>query len=81
MSIRFTRKQWQDSNKKPEDRRTAEEKKADKQKNRTTQLRKHPRRVRFRELVQAVENKWPGYQHIKDERVLEAVARRAGNNA
>ena len=81
MSIRFTRKQWQDSNDKPEDRRTAEEKKADKQKNRTTQLRKAPRNVRFRELVQAVENKWPGHEHIKGERVLEAVARRAGNNA
>jgi hypothetical protein len=77
MSIRFTRKQWQDSNKKPEDRRTAEEKNADKQKNRTTQLRKHPRRVRVRELVQAVEQQWEGHEVIKDKRVLEAVARRA----
>lgn len=81
MSIRFTRKQWLDSNQKPEDRRTAEEKKADKQKNKTTRLTKAPRRVRFRELVQAVENRWPGYEYIKDERVLQAVARRAGDNA
>jgi hypothetical protein len=79
MSIRFTRKQWQDSNKKPEDRRTAEEKKADK--NKTTQLRKAPRNVRFRQLVQAIEQEWEGYEVIKDERVLKAVARRAGNNA
>jgi hypothetical protein len=77
MSIRFTRKQWLDSNKKPEDRRTAEEKKADKQKNRTTQLRKHPRRVRFRNFVQAVEQQMVDGQVVANKRVLEAVARRA----
>jgi len=77
MSIRLTRQQWLDSNKKPEDLRSPEERKADKQKNKTTRLTKAPRSVRFRNLVQAVEQQWEGYEVIKDERVLEAVARRA----
>jgi|694.fasta_scaffold00823_49 hypothetical protein len=81
MSIRFTRKQWLDSNQKPNDRRTAEERRADKQKNKTTRLTKAPRRVRFRELVQAVEQKWEGHEVIKDKRVLEAVARRANSQS
>jgi hypothetical protein len=77
MSIRLTRRQWVDSNKKPEDSRSPEERKADKQKNRTTQARKAQRHIRFRERVQAVEQRWDGYEAIKDPRVLEAVARRA----
>jgi hypothetical protein len=76
MSIRLTRRQWLDSNKKPEDSRSPEERKADKEKNRTTRLTKAPRQVRFRELVQAVEQQWDGHEVIKDKRMLEAVARR-----
>jgi hypothetical protein len=77
MSIRLTRRQWIDSNKKPEDLRSPEERKASKKNNPTTQARKAPRQVRFRELVQAVEQQWDGHEVIKDPRVLEAVARRA----
>jgi hypothetical protein len=77
MSIRLTRRQWLDSNKKPEDSRSPEERKASKKNNPTTQARKAPRQVRFRELVQAVEQQWDGHEVIKDKRVLEAVARRA----
>jgi hypothetical protein len=77
MSIRLTRRQWLDSNKKPEDLRSPEERKADKKNNPTTQARKAPRQVRFRELAQAVEQQWDGHEVIKDPRVLEAVARRA----
>ena len=77
MSIRLTRRQWLDSNKKPEDLRSPEERKAPKKNNPTTQARKAPRQVRFRELVQAVEQQWDGHEVIKDPRVLEAVARRA----
>jgi hypothetical protein len=77
MSIRLTRRQWLDSNKKPEDSRSPEERKAFKKNNPTTQARKAPRQVRFRELVQAVEQQWDGHEVIKDKRVLEAVARRA----
>jgi hypothetical protein len=77
MSIRLTRRQWLDSNKKPEDSRSPEERKASKKNNPTTQARKAPRQVRFRELVQAVEQQWDGHEVIKDSRVLEAVARRA----
>jgi hypothetical protein len=76
MSIRLTRRQWLDSNKKPEDSRSPEERKASKNNNPTTQARKAPRQVRFRELVQAVEQQWDGHEVIKDPRMLEAVARR-----
>jgi hypothetical protein len=77
MSIRLTRRQWLDSNKKPEDSRSPEERKASKKNNPTTQARKAPRQVRFRNFVQAVEQQWDGHEVIKDPRVLEAVARRA----
>ena len=78
MSIRHTRKQWSDLNGKSEPRKTKAERKAES--NRTTRVTKAPRKVRLRELVQAVENRWPGHEHIQDARVLDAVARRAKSN-
>jgi hypothetical protein len=77
MSIRLTRRQWLDSNKKPEDSRSPEERKASKKNNPTTQARKAPRQVRFRNFVQAVEQQMVDGQVVADKRVLEAVARRA----
>jgi hypothetical protein len=76
MSIRLTRQQWLDSNKKPEDSRSPEERKASKKNNPTTQARKAPRQVRFRNFVQAVEQQMVDGQVVADKRVLEAVARR-----